>query len=138
MPEPNSLKLLLTHDTRLPSLSAVDSTMVSPLRAAPLAAPVDEACRGSNPAHSEAACAVESSCPSGTLTKSGSALYRNRSAKASFLASMSRCQYCGLLGPSSARVFPGAHFGTHSCRMLNISFAAQACEGGGSSSTSYP
>jgi hypothetical protein len=29
MPEPNPAKLLLTHDTMLPSGSAVDSTMVS-------------------------------------------------------------------------------------------------------------
>jgi hypothetical protein len=48
--------------------------MVSPFKSALLGGPVAEAWRGSNFPHSDAAWALESSCASGTLTTSGSAL----------------------------------------------------------------
>ena len=44
----------------------------------------------------------------------------------------------GLRGPSDARDSPGAHVGMHASRIFSISFAAQACDGGGNSSMSKP
>src|ERR1700690_1775507 len=97
----------------LPSPSVVDRTMVSPVTPVfPGDSGVDASC-GSTLPQSEAAYDSDSSRPRGTDTKSGSALYRYRSAYASFFASTNRCQYSGLVGPSDANVFPGAHFCTH-------------------------
>jgi hypothetical protein len=66
--------LLLTQDTMLPSLSAVDSTTVSPGILTLLGGPGVDARSGSTRLHSDAACDSESSMSSGTGTKSGSPL----------------------------------------------------------------
>src|SRR5229473_7290219 len=137
-PEPNSSKLLLTQDTILPSLSAVDRTMVSPRSFPGPRGPVLEACSGSTWPHSDAAYDFARSFLSGTSTNCGSALYRYRSRYASFLASTKKCQYGARAGPKLASVWPGAHSGTQASRMLSISSAAQACDGGGSSAISKP
>src|SRR6202166_3807735 len=137
-PEPTSSKLLLTQDTMLPSLSAVDRTMVSPRSFPGPRSPVLDACWGSTWPHSEAAYDFDSSFLSGTSAKFGSALYRYRSRYASFLASTRKCQYGARAGPTLARVWPGAHSGTQASRMLSISSAAHACDGGGSSAMSNP
>src|ERR1700678_835368 len=138
IPEPNAEKLLLTQDTMFPSLSAVESTMVPPGREKSPAAPGVDACRASTLPHNDAACASDSSLASGTAENFGSALYRYRSPYASFFASTKKCQYCGLDGPSEANVAPAAHCGTQACRILSISLAAHACDGGGNSRMSKP
>src|SRR5882672_1465046 len=74
IPEPNALKLLFTQDTILPSPSAADSTTVSPGRAKSPSGPGIEARRGSTLPQSDAAYDSDNSLPSGTATKSGSAL----------------------------------------------------------------
>src|ERR1700735_2934885 len=112
MPEPNAEKLLLTQDTMFPSLSAVESTMVSPGKEKSPFGPGVDARRASTLPHNEAAYASDSSRPSGTAENLGSALYRYRSAYASFFASTKKCQYCGFAGPSEASVAPAAHCGT--------------------------
>src|SRR5262245_22741900 len=115
----------------LPKRSAVDSTIVSPSLSALPPAFGTEARFGSTLPHSDSACALESSRSSGTFEKFGSPLYAYRSLNASFLASTNRCQYFGLAGPSDTNVCPGAHFGTHTSRMLRISSVAHVCAGGG-------
>src|ERR1700691_5587906 len=138
MPDPNSSKLLLTQDTMLPSASAAERTMVSPGGEKLAGAAGVDARDGFTLPHNDAAYSRERSLASGTLTKLGSALNWNRSAYASFLASTSKCQYLGFLGPKEASVSPGAHCGRQACSTLSISFVAQACEGGGNSRMSYP
>jgi hypothetical protein len=44
----------------------------------------------------------------------------------------------GLFGPSDASVWPGAQVGAQTWRMLSITFAPHACDGGGNSISSYP
>src|SRR6202044_2130539 len=138
MPDPNSSKLLLTQDTMFPSASAAESTMVSPGADIFAGAAGVDARDGFTLPHNDAAYSRESSLASGTLTKFGSALNWNRSAYASFLASTNKCQYFGFLGPREANVSPGAHCGRQAWSTLSISFAAQACEGGGNSRMSKP
>src|SRR5215510_10756744 len=138
MPDPKSSKLLFTHDTMLPSLSPADSTIVSPLPSFLPFGPGVDARSGLTFPQSDAACCFDSRLASGTDETSGSALYLYKSAYASFLASTSRCQYFGFVGPRLASVWPGAHFGTHVSRTLSISLVAHACDGGGSSSKSNP
>src|SRR5882672_822767 len=75
IPEPNSAKLLFTHDTMLPSPSAVDSTMVSPGTLSVVGAAGVDARRGSTRPHNAAACAVDNNFANGTCAKFGSALY---------------------------------------------------------------
>src|ERR1700722_14980222 len=115
----------------LPSASAVDSTMVSPLGSTGEATSIGEACSGSILAQTASACAFDSSIARGPFTKSGSELYQSWSARESFLASPRKGQYFGLRGPKPASVCPGAHLGTQASRILSITFAPQACEGGG-------
>src|ERR1700730_4731435 len=74
IPEPNAAKLLFTQDTILPSPSAVESTMVSPDKAKSPSGPGVDACPGSTLPQSDAAYDSDSSFPSGTAAKSGSAL----------------------------------------------------------------
>src|ERR1700730_10868261 len=137
-PEPNSSKLLLTQDTILPSLSAVDRTMVSPKSLPGPRGPVRDACSGSTWPHSDAGYDFARSFLSRTSAKWSSGLYRYRSRYASFLAATKKCQYAARAGPTLASVWPGAHSGTQASRMLSISSAAQACDGGGSSAISKP
>src|SRR5215831_4371113 len=115
----------------LPSLSPVDSTMVSPAPSAVPRGPVDDARLEFTRRQSDAAYAVDKSFFSGTSFEFGSALYRYRSAYASFLASINKCQYVGFAGPRLASVWPGAHAGKQASRMFSDSLVAQACEGGG-------
>src|SRR5215471_4132782 len=75
-PDPNSEKLLFTHETMLPSLSAVESTMVSPAPSAVPRGPVDEARFEFTRRQSDAAYDVDNSFVSGTSFEFGSALYR--------------------------------------------------------------
>jgi hypothetical protein len=75
--------------------------MVSPFMSAPFGGPVREARRGSKLAHFDSACDADSNLSRGTFAKRGSALYRKRSAYASFFASMRVCQYCGFVGPAA-------------------------------------
>src|ERR1700733_14971176 len=76
IPDPNSSKLLLTQETMLPWLSAVERTIVSPPIEKFPAGPGVDACAGSTLAHSDAAYDSDSSRPRGTAAKLGSALYR--------------------------------------------------------------
>src|ERR1700722_19264249 len=74
MPEPKTPKLLFTHDTMLPSLSAVESTTVSPGRVNSPSGPGVDACCGSIFPHRVDAYDSDNNLVSGTATKSGSAL----------------------------------------------------------------
>ena len=74
MPEPNSSKLLFTHDTMLPALSPTESTIVSPLPSALPFGPGADARSGLTLAQSEAAYGFDSSFAIGTATAFGSAL----------------------------------------------------------------
>src|SRR5271168_1481978 len=96
----------------LPSPSAAESTMVSPDWATSAGGPGVDARCGLILPQSVAAYDSESSLAVGTATKFGSALYRKRSAYASFFASTSKCQYLGFVGPREASVSPGAQRGT--------------------------
>src|SRR5438477_13158745 len=116
----------------LPQRSAVDRTIVSPRRSDSASGPVEDARSGSTRPQSDCAYGFESSRFNGTLTWSGSALYAYRSAKASFFASTTRCQYLGWAGPSVAKVLPAAQTGAQTSRMFIISTVAQVCAGGGS------
>src|ERR1700690_4314364 len=75
IPEPKALKLLFTQETMLPSLSAVDSTTVSPGMGKFASGPGVDARCGSTFLQSDAAWESESNFASGTAAKLGSALY---------------------------------------------------------------
>src|SRR5205085_867886 len=76
MPDPNSSKLLLTHDTMLPALSPADSTMVSPFSLAFPFGPGVDARDGFTLPQSDAAYVFDRSLAVGTATAFRSALYR--------------------------------------------------------------
>src|SRR5580658_5002164 len=80
IPDPNATKLLVTHETMLPSPSAVESTIVSPPIEKFPEGPGVDACAGSPLAQSVPAYEADSSRSSGTGEKCGSALYWYRSA----------------------------------------------------------
>ena len=144
IPEPKGVLIVIVSATALPAASVADRCVVPesfcgrPGRSTSMARSSSSQCcgaffqkGGSMRPRSFFAYAFDVSLASGTSTKSGSPNQTARSAKASFIASTTRCAAAGSSGPRSARSKPS--------RMFRISTrTAPPEEGGGNEITSSP